>query len=135
MEHYRRALSLRPDEAAAHYNLARLLDHSGQRRQAVEHYRQAIALQPEFYAAHTNLGILLLNAGSVHEAIDNFEAALRGQESLGTYTNLAMAYGVANRLAEAIPMAEKALELARSQGETSLAVQLEGALAYFREKP
>ena len=33
---------------------------------------------------------------------------------------------------EAIPMAEKALDLARSQSETSLAEQLEAALAYFR---
>jgi tetratricopeptide (TPR) repeat protein len=132
IEHYRSTVRLRPAEAAAHYNLARLLEQTGQKPQAIEHYRQAIAVQPDFGAAHTNLGILLLNAGDVEGAIEHFEAALREQKGLGTYTNLAMAYGLANRLAEAIPMAEKALDLARSQGETSLAEQLAGALAYFR---
>jgi tetratricopeptide (TPR) repeat protein len=132
IEHYRKTLRLRPDEAAAHYNLGRLLEQTGHRQQAVEHYRRAISVQPDFWAAHTNLGILQLNAGDVQGAIQSFETALRGQESLGAYTNLAMAYGLANRFSEAIPLAEKALDLARAQGETSLAEQLEAALAYFR---
>jgi tetratricopeptide (TPR) repeat protein len=132
IEHYRTTLRLRPGEAAAHHNLARLLGQAGRTAEAIEHYQRAIALQPDFCSAHTNLGILFLNAGRVQEAIESFEAALRQQQGLGTYTNLAMAYGLANRLCEAIPMAEKALKLARSQGETILAEQIEAALAYFR---
>ena len=132
VEHYREAVRLRPKNAASHYNLARLLDDAGQAPQAIEHYRQAIAVQPEFSAAHTNLGILLLNAGNMPEAIESFEAALRGQKDLANYMNLAMAYSLADRAAEAIPMAEKALALARSQGEMPLAEELEAALAHFR---
>ena len=132
IEQYRTTLRLRPDDAASHYNLARLLEGAGHTLQAIEHYRQAIAVQPDFSAAHTNVGILLLSAGHMQEAIENFEAALRGQEDLANYMNLAMAYSLANRAAEAIPMAEKALDLARAQGETSLAEEFEAALAYFR---
>ncbi len=46
--------------------------------------------------------------------------------------NLVLVYSQLNRAAEAIPLAEKALDLARSQGETSLVEELEAVLAYFR---
>ena len=132
IEHYRATLRLQPDDPASHYNLARLLEKEGHTRQAMEHYRQAIAAQPDFATAHTNLGILLLSAGRTEEAITHFEAALREEQVLFNYTNLVVAYSLANRVDEAIPLAEKALELARSQGETSLARQLEAALSYYR---
>ncbi|MFV2068797.1 MAG: tetratricopeptide repeat protein [Pirellulales bacterium] len=132
IEQYRMTLKLQPGDAASHYNLARLLEDAGHMPQAIEHYRQAIAARPDFSAAHTNLGVLLMTAGYIQEATRCFEAALRLQEDLDNFRNLAMAYALANRPAEAIPMAEKALDLARSQGETSLAERLEAALAYFR---
>ncbi len=132
IEQYRAALRLRPDDPSSHYNLARLLEKDCHARQAMEHYRQAIAAQPDFSTAHTNLGILLLTAGDTQEAITHFEAALREEQGLFNYTNLVVAYSTANRLDDAIPVAEKALELARAQGETSLARELEAALAYFR---
>lgn len=134
IEQYRATLKLRPDDAASHYNLARLLENTGHTQQASEHYRQAIAAQPDFPAAHSNLGILLLTAGHVQEAIESFEDALQGQKNLGNYLNLATAYSSANRVAEAIPLAEKALDLARLQDETSLAEQLEVTLVYLREQ-
>ena len=132
IEHYHASLRLRPDDAASHYNLGRLLEGAGKTRQAIEHYRQAIAAQPDFAAAHTNLAVLLLSAGHTQEAIAHFEAALRRQKGLFDYMNLAMAYSLANRADEAITMAEKALELARAQGDTSVARRIEAALAYFR---
>ena len=132
IEQYRATLRVRPDDAASHYNLARLLEDAGEAQQAVEHYRRAIAAQPDFAAAHNNLGIRLLTAGQVEEAIESFEAAVRGQENLENCLNLAMAYGSANRVDEAIPMAEKALELARSQNEAYLVERLEATLAYLR---
>jgi tetratricopeptide (TPR) repeat protein len=132
IEHYRATLRLRADDAASHYNLARLLEDTGHPLQATEHYRQAIAVQPDFSAAHTNLAILLLTTGNTQEAIKHFEMALRLHEDLNNYMNLVMIYSQLNRTAEAIPVAEKALGLARSQGETSLAEELEAALRHFR---
>ncbi len=132
IEHYRSTLRLRPDDAASHYNLARLLEDTGHTLQTIEHYRQAIAVQPDFSAAHTNLGILLLTTGHAQEAVKNFEAALGLQEDLANYMNLVVVYSQLNRATEAIPLAEKALDLARSQGETSLVEELEAVLAYFR---
>lgn len=133
IEHYLAAVRLRVDDAASHYNLARLLEDTGKTRQAIDHYRQAIAAQPDFSSAHTNLAILLVTTGETQEAIRSFEAALRVQEDLDNYMNLIMVYAQLNRAAEVIPLAEKALDLARSQGETSLAAELEVVLAYFRK--
>lgn len=130
-ERYRAALQLRPEDAASHYNLARLLEQAGDVKQATKHYRQAVAAQPDFPAAHTNLGILLLNSGRTHGAIENFEAALNTQEDSGNCINLAMAYAMANRRADALSMAEKAVELARNPSEASLARQ---ALGYLQNQ-
>jgi tetratricopeptide (TPR) repeat protein len=132
--HYRIALRLRTDDAACCYNLARLLEDTGHPLQAADHYQQAIAMQPDFSAAHTNLAILLLTFGQTQEAIEHFETALRIDEDLAGYMNLVMIYSQLNRAAELIPVAEKALDLARSQGETSLAKELETILAYFRRQ-
>lgn len=131
---YRATLEVRPNDALSHYNLARLLEDTGNIQQAVEHYHQAIAAKPDFSAAHNNLGIRLLTTGHVQEAIASFEAAVRGQENLENSLNLAMAYASANRVADAIPMAEKALELARSQNEPYLTQKIEATLAYLRTR-
>ena len=48
--------------------------------------------------------------------------------------NVVMIYSQLNRGAKVIPVAEKALILARSQGETSLTKELETILAYFRRQ-
>ncbi len=132
IEQYRVTLRVRPGDAPTHYNLARLLEDAGDRQEAIEHYRQAIAVQADFPAAQSNLGILLLTTGHVQEAIESFEAALREQEDLANYVNLAMAYSMADRVGEAIRMAEKALDLARSQNETPLAEKLEATLVRLR---
>lgn len=129
---YRATVALQPDHAAAHYNLARLLEDSGKSAQALEHYQLAVESQPDFAAAHSNLGILLLGTGRTPEAIEHFEAALDGQNDPGNSINLAMAYWMAGRTAEAIPLAEKALNLARTQGDQALAARIETALAQLR---
>ena len=131
IESYRAALELRPEDAAAHYNLARLLEETGHVVQATEHYRQAVASQPDFPAARTNLGVLLLGGGHTEEAIENFEAALAGQENASNCINLAMAYAVANRAADAFSMAEKAVRLASNPHEASLARQ---TVTYLRAR-
>ncbi len=132
IEHYRMALRLRPDDAASHHNLARLLQDAGDTHNAIEHYRRAIAVEPNFAAAHTNLGGLLLDAGHADEAVKSFEAAARGQADAAYYMNLATVYALVNRTRDAIPMAEKALQLARSKGQTALARDIDAALTELR---
>ena len=125
VEHYRATLRVCPDDPASHYNLGRLLANAGQLEEAVEHCRQAIAAQPDFPAAHANLGILLMMSGENREAVGHFESAVRGEASLTNFMNLAWAYAQVNRMADAIATAEKALDLARDEGETKLSREIE----------
>ena len=132
LRHYRATVKLQPDHAAAHYNLARLLEKQNQAQEAMDHYRQAIAAQPDFSEARSNLGILLLNSGRTNEAIEQFEAALREKENSANCLNLATAYSLTNRANEAIPLAERALALARSEGDNAMTQMTEAALRHFR---
>ena len=67
--HYRRAIALRPDYAAAYSNLGTALRAQGRLDEAVATYERAIALQPDFPDAHYNLALLARKAGREQEAI------------------------------------------------------------------
>jgi tetratricopeptide (TPR) repeat protein len=67
---------VRPDVAAAHYGLARLLQHDGQTNRAKEEYELTLQLFPEFPRAHYGLGTLLEAAGDDTEARRHYETAL-----------------------------------------------------------
>ena len=132
IEHYREAVRLKPTDPAPHNNLGRLLADAGHVREAIEHYRQAIALRSDFAAAHSNLGILLMTLGQRQESIEHFEAAQRAREDSATCLDLATAYAMVNRVDEAIRMAEKSLDWARSEGNDSRARDVEAVLAELR---
>ncbi|HWB96869.1 MAG TPA: tetratricopeptide repeat protein, partial [Bryobacteraceae bacterium] len=73
---YRQALSLKPDLAAAHNNLAIALYDLGRLEEAEVSYRQALALQPNRAEAHNNLGTLLYDRDRLEEAVACYRAAL-----------------------------------------------------------
>jgi tetratricopeptide (TPR) repeat protein len=134
IDHYRQTLRLKPAHAAARTNLGRLLEGEGKTDQAVDQYREALRFAPDFGPAHNNLGILLLNAGDVPQAIVHFEQALGSHETIEGYTNLATAYALAGRSADAVATAEKGAALARSQGKAALAEQIEKAVESYRRR-
>src|SRR5438128_6520947 len=59
IEHYQRALQMRPDYADAHTNLGNALAQQGKLSEAVEHYGQALKIKPDFGQAISNLGSAL----------------------------------------------------------------------------
>jgi len=75
--HYRRAIVLRPDYAAAYSNLGTALRGQGRLDEAVTTYERAIALQPDFPDAHYNLANTLLDQGKAAAAIEHFQIALQ----------------------------------------------------------
>jgi tetratricopeptide (TPR) repeat protein len=75
--HYRRAIVLRPDYAAAYSNLGTALRGQGRLDEAVTTYERAIALQPDFPDAHYNLANTLLDQGKAAAAIEHFQVALQ----------------------------------------------------------
>jgi tetratricopeptide (TPR) repeat protein len=77
IDHYRRAVALRPDYAEAHYNLGRLLVEQGQLNEAIAHYERAAAINPDDAEAQNNLGVTLFGIGRADEAIAHYQQALQ----------------------------------------------------------
>jgi tetratricopeptide (TPR) repeat protein len=73
---FERVLELDPDDAQAHYNLARAQIETGGLDQAEAHLRAAVAAWPEFFDAHLNLAILLGRSGRGEEAAEHIERAI-----------------------------------------------------------
>jgi tetratricopeptide (TPR) repeat protein len=71
--------------------------------------------------------------GRLDEAIDHYQQALRiAPDDNAARVNLISAYARAGRSSEALAEAEKALEVARSRGRTTLAKQIEDWLNSYR---
>jgi tetratricopeptide (TPR) repeat protein len=76
IDHYKRAVALRPDYAEAHYNLGRLLVEQGQLDDAIDHYERAAAINPADAEAQNNLGVTLFGIGRADDAITHYQKAL-----------------------------------------------------------
>ena len=76
IDHYRRAVALRPDYAEAHYNLGRLLVEQGQLADAIAHYERAAVINPADAEAQNNLGVTLFGIGRTDDAIAHYQKAL-----------------------------------------------------------
>ena len=95
--------------------------------------RMCLRLRPDFAEIHNNLGVVLALTGENEKAIEHFKQLLKLKpDYLNAYINLASAYALMHRSAEAVAAAQKALELARSQGQTTLAKQIEEWLNSYR---
>jgi tetratricopeptide (TPR) repeat protein/mono/diheme cytochrome c family protein len=76
IEHYGEAARLKPDWAAAQYNVATLLATRGRLEEAVGYFRKALALRPDHAETHNNLGAVLQALGSSDEALEHFRRAV-----------------------------------------------------------
>jgi tetratricopeptide (TPR) repeat protein len=133
IEYYTQALRSNSDNPKIHLKLGNVFAHAGRQAEAIEHYQRAVALAPEFAEAHVNLGNALTRTGRLDEAIDHYQQALRIKpNNNAARVNLISAYARAGRSSEALDEAKKALELARVQGQTALANQIEDWLKSYR---
>ncbi len=73
---YRRAVTLRPNDANAHSNLGVVLRTRGHLAEAERELRTAIALDPRHVPAYTNLGHLLKRSDRHDEALGCYRAAI-----------------------------------------------------------
>ena len=73
----RKALEIKPDYAAAEYNMANALMISGRTEEALGHYLRALKIMPDYVEAHNNAGVVFLKKGKVDEAIRHLSEALR----------------------------------------------------------
>jgi len=68
VQSYKKALSIMPDYAKAHYNLGGALQELDKLHDSAKSYENAIALEPENAQAHNNLAIVLRELDQLEEA-------------------------------------------------------------------
>ena len=136
--HYRKALEVRPDFANAHNNLGNALRQEGKIQQAMHEYEAALKNDPELFLAANNLAWMLATSSDPSirngaKAVQLAEQAndLSGGDPLILHT-LAAAYAENGQFAKAVEVAQHALEIAETNGITSLAESLRNKLALYQ---
>jgi len=139
IEQLQQVVRARPDDAKAHNNLGYALATVGRTSEATQQYHQCLQLAPDSIEAHLNLAWLL----ATHEAAQGGDPGravllaqrarkLSRQENAQCLDTLAAAYAAAGRFAEAVATAERAVPLAESPGQATLAQQIQVRLELYR---
>jgi len=120
---YRRAVSINPTYADAHYNLARLLVQQDKLIEAISHYREALKFRPNDTEAHNNLGQLLATNGDVTAALMEYRQALALDPKFAkTYFNLGRLFVRDGAPEKAIDNFQQALKLEPRAAEVHVAL-------------
>ncbi|MFX1761422.1 tetratricopeptide repeat protein [Paraburkholderia sp. A1RI-2L] len=108
----RRAVSLRPDDAALQLNLGNALKALGELEGAIERFRNALTLAPAFALAHYNLGNAYAAVGRHEDAMYAFGHAVRLQPGdASSHNNLGNALHALGRHADAAEAFRRALKI------------------------
>ncbi len=138
IEHSRAALLIQPNNADCHTVLAVALDEKGQSAEAIEHYEKALEISPQSVYALNNLAWLLATSPNAPlrngaKAIQLAELAdqLTGGANALVLRTLAAAYAEGGQFGKAIENAQAAMKLQQSQGNGSLATELQQDIALY----
>jgi len=112
IQHFERALQLKPDYPEAHVNLGVVLANQGKLDEAIQHYERALQLRPDYADALNNLGAALAAQGKLDEAIQHYERALQlDPDYTEAHNNLGIALAARGKLDAAIQHYERVLQL------------------------
>ncbi len=112
IEHYRKALEIKPDYPDAHNNLGIALASGGRIDEAIEHYEKALEINPDYAIAYNNLGIALASRRRDVEAMAHFRKALEiDPDYAEAHADLGNVLARRGQTNEAILCYERALQL------------------------
>jgi tetratricopeptide (TPR) repeat protein len=112
IEHYQKALKLRPRSAEVYTNLGNALMDLDNVEDAIEHYRKAVSLAPTLAVAHHNLARALTEKGANVEAVAEYREAVRLKPDYVTaWSNLGFELAQQGTLEEAIECYNNAITL------------------------
>jgi protein O-mannosyl-transferase len=138
MVHYRKFLELEPGNVEARNTLGTALVQQGNVREAIAQWQNALAIQPDNGNAASNLAWVFATCpdDSIRNgglAVELAEKALRisGGKIPMIFRILAAAYAENGRFSQAIETAQRGAELANSQGNPSLATELQNNIALY----
>jgi protein O-mannosyl-transferase len=112
IDHFNKAIEIKPDEASAYANLGNAWLEKGELGEAIYRYQKAVELKPGEAGVHYNLANALLARGEVDEAIAEYQATLAINPNNGdAHNNLGAVLLQQGKLDEAIDHYQKALEI------------------------
>jgi tetratricopeptide (TPR) repeat protein len=76
VEHYQRALEIKPAYPEAHYNLGNFLAKQGRSTEAIEHFQKALEIKPDSTKVHYRLALALKHQGRFEAAIVHYKKVL-----------------------------------------------------------
>jgi len=101
-----------PEDFAAQYNLAAMLQARGDALEALKHFQAAVHLRPSDAIANNALGAALLALGQTAQALPPLQAAIQSRpDYFAAYYNLGNAYAALGQFDPAILQFRKAVQL------------------------
>ncbi|HUT29688.1 MAG TPA: tetratricopeptide repeat protein [Sedimentisphaerales bacterium] len=112
IEHYQKALKLRPRSAEVYTNLGNALMDLHKTDEAIEQYKKAVSLAPDLAVAHHNLARALAQSGANTEAVTEYREAVRLKpDYVEAWSNLGLELAQQGAHEEAVECYNKAIEL------------------------
>jgi len=112
IDHFSKAIEIKPDEASAFANLGNALLQKGELGEAIFQYQKAVELKPGEAGLHYNLANALLARGEVDDAIAEYQSTLAiNPSSADAHNNLGAVLLQRGELDSAIDHYQKALEI------------------------
>jgi Tfp pilus assembly protein PilF len=112
VRHFEASAALKPDSAAAQFNLGTALAQAGRLDEAVAAFRSALARRPDYALAHNNLGQVMLAQGKTGDALKHLQEAVRlDAANPQAMFGLAEAYAAVGSFDLAIETIDKAIKL------------------------
>ncbi len=112
IDHYSKALRIKPNHVNALTNLGVALNKQGRTEEAIDHYSKALRIKPDHEGAHYNLANALANQGHISEAIDHYSKAIQIRHDYGeAHNNLGVALARAGDFERAITHFRIALQI------------------------
>ena len=113
-----KAVSLRPNDAAASNNLGVVLDALSRREEAVSAFDRAIAIRPEYAEAWNNRGNAFLGLARLGNALESYDRALVVKPDYAeAHNNRGVALHGLRRFAEAVGSFDRAIEARMNYAE------------------
>lgn len=139
LENFQTAATLNPKDAAAHFQIANVLQATKRSREAIGHYREALRLHSGWAFPANNLAWLLathpdaaLRNGAEAVALIEPVTIAEGESNATTLSTLAAALAESGDFERALAVASKALALATKANTPSEIQSLRTALQLYR---
>jgi len=137
--HFQKVLQINPANAEAHINLGSAMLQKGNMGEAITHFQKALQIKPDYLQAQNNLAWMLATCpqASLRNGNKAVELARRANQLTGdgnpvVLGTLAAAYAEAGHFPEAVETAQRALELAGTQANTTLADDLRSQMKLYQ---